>query len=145
MEQLFDRARSRSPIAFALPMGVAMVLANLLPSLAPGSALLALLATLIWFPVALTAFILVTWFRDDQWLAAGFIVGLTPVVARLVSDLITRNDLFTTTGPSLGLVTRAVIAVPLCGGLVFGARWLTERITDADTSSPRAARGSRRR
>lgn len=131
IEQLVARARARSPIAFALPVGILLTVANLLPSLAPTSALLALIAVLVWFPVALASFVLVTWFRDDQWLTAGFIVGLTPVVAKLVSELIVRNDLFVTADPSVDLLLRAVIAVPICGGVVFGARWLTTRIEDA--------------
>ena len=131
IEQLLGRSRALSPILFAVPVGVILVIANLLPALAPGSALLALLATLIWFPTAVASFVLVTWFRDDAWLTAGLIVGLTPVLARALTDAVTRTDLFTTTGPSIGLLLRAAIAVPLCGGVVFGARWLTTRIADA--------------
>lgn len=131
IEQLLARARTISPLLFALPIGVILVIANLLPALAPGSAMLALLATLIWFPTALASFVLVTWFREDEWLTAGLIVGLTPVLARALTDLVTRTDLFTTSGPSTGLLLRAVIAVPLCGGVVLGTRWLTTRIADA--------------
>jgi hypothetical protein len=140
MEQLLNRVRDLSPVAFALPIGLAMLLADLLPELAGGSALLALVATLIWFPVAVASFCAVTWLRSDNWVIAGFVVGLTPVLARLCTDLITRNDLFATTGWSVGVITRAVIAVPLCGGVVFGARWLTELISGADTRMPRRQR-----
>lgn len=130
-EQLLARARGLSPVRFALPIGVILAVANLLPAVAPGSALLALLAILIWFPTALVSFVLVTWFRDDEWLKAGLIVGLTPVVARVIADVITRDDLFTTADPWIGLLLRAVIAVPVCGGVVLGARWLTTRIVQA--------------
>jgi hypothetical protein len=133
-EQLVDRARGISPWLFALPVGIVLTLADLLPGLAPTSALLALVATLIWFPIALASFAIVTWLRKDQWLTAGFIVGLTPVVARLIADLITRDDLFAATGPSTELIVRAVIAVPLCGGAVYGARWLTGVVVSADAS-----------
>jgi hypothetical protein len=131
IDQHIARARARSPFLFAVPIGVILVIANLLPAVAPGSALLSLLAILIWFPTALASFALVTWFRDDEWLAAGLIVGLTPVAARAIADMITRHDLFTTAGPSISLLLRAVIAVPVCGGVVVGARWLTTRIVEA--------------
>ena len=131
IEELLGRARGVSPVLFALPIGVILVIADLLPALAPGSALLALVAILIWFPAALGSFVLVTWFRDDEWLTAGLIVGLTPVLARVLAEVITRDDLFATTGPLTGLALRAVIAVPVCGGVVFGARWLTSRVANA--------------
>jgi hypothetical protein len=131
IEELIERARRPSPFVFALPFGVILTLANLLGALWPSSALLAFLAVLIWFPTALACFVLVTWARRDDWLRAGLIVGLTPVAARLIFELITRNDVFTTTAPSFSLLARAVIAVPACGGLVFGARWLTKQIADA--------------
>jgi hypothetical protein len=131
IEELVARARRPSPVLFALPFAVVLTLANLLGALWPGSALLAFVAILIWFPTALALFALVTWARDDEWLTAGLIVGLTPVVARLMFELITRNDLFTTAAPSLGLLVRAVVAVPVCGGVVFGARWLTKQIVEA--------------
>lgn len=130
-EQLVARARGISPFLFALPVCALLTLANLLPALAPTSALLTFLAILIWFPVALASFAIVTWLREDEWLTAGFIVGLTPLVARLMADLITRSDLFTSAGPSMTLITRAVIAVPVCGGVVFGARWLTGVVRQA--------------
>ena len=131
IEQLLVRLRGLSPFRFSLPIGVILVVANLLPALERGSALLALIAILIWFPTALGSFVLVTWFRDDQWLIAGLIVGLTPVLARVLADIITRDDLFATAGPAIGLGLRALIAVPLCGGVVLGARWLTSRVAEA--------------
>ena len=126
------RIRGLPPLLFALPVLIALTLADLLPALAPTSAMVALLATLIWFPVALASFAVVTWLRKDQWLTAGFIVGLTPIVARLIADLITRADLFAANGPSTDLIVRAVIAVPVCGGVVYGARWLTGVVVGAD-------------
>ena len=131
IEQLLARLRGQSPFRFALPICVILVIANLLPALARGSALLALVAVLIWFPTAVSSFVLVTWFRDDQWLVAGLIVGLTPVLARVLADIVTRDDLFASAGPSIGLGVRALIAVPLCGGVVLGARWLTSRVAEA--------------
>lgn len=132
IDQLVERAKRPTPFLFALPFGVILTVANLLAALRPGSALLAFLSILIWFPTALLCFAVVTWVRGDDWLVAGFIVGLTPVVARLFFEIIARDDLFVTAAPSLGLLLRAILAVPVCGGIVFGARWLTNRIVDAD-------------
>ena len=131
IEQLVERAQRPSPFVFALPFGVVLTVANLIAALRPTSALLAFVAILIWFPTALTAFALVTWVRSDEWWTAGLIVGLTPVVARFFTELIAGKDLFATAAPSLGLAIRAIIAVPVCGGVVFGARWLTKQIADA--------------
>jgi hypothetical protein len=145
IEQLSARARAVSPVLLALPFGGVLLAADLLPALAPGSALLTLLSILIWFPTALATFALITWFRDDEWLMAGFVLGLTPIVARLVSDVLTGVDMFASSDPWISLVVRAVVAVPLCGGAVFGARWLTMLISGADTVVSKRSSASRRR
>jgi hypothetical protein len=137
IEQLIERARSTPPFSLAAPMWGVLTAANLLPALGPHSALLALFGVLIWFATAVAVFVLVTWLRKDEWFMAGFILGIPPVLARLASDLLTRSDLFATAGPMTNLLVRVVIAVPLCGGVVFGARWLTDVIGAADTATRR--------
>ena len=140
LENLVDRARGSSPFVLTLSYGGLLTLANLVSTLAPKSALLALLAVLVWFAAALSVFVVVTWFRQDNWLKAGFIMGLTPVVARSIADAIAHPDVFASLGTSTGLLLRAIIAVPVCGGVVFGARWLTALIQGADASTSRARR-----
>ena len=140
LENLLDRARTTSAFGLSLPLAGVLTLANLLALLAPNSAVLALLATLIWFAAALAVFVLVTWLRQDHWLTAGFILGLTPVVARTVSDAIAHLGTLPSFDNSTALLVRAIIAVPLCGGVVFGARWLTNLIRGADTSPAKRRR-----
>lgn len=144
IEQLSARARSLPPLLLAVPLGGVLLAADLLPALARGSALLTLLSILIWFPTVLATFALITWFRDDEWLTAGLILGLTPMLARLVSDVLTGADMFGPTSPWFWLFVRAIVAVPLCGGVVFGARWVTMLIMGADTTvSKRPSHGRR--
>ena len=141
LEKLPERATSASPFRLAIPYAGVLTLANLVPTVAPSSAFLSLLAVLAWFAAALFVFIVVTWLRKDHWLVAGLIIGLTPVVARTVSDVIANTGSFANLDTSLGLLVRAIIAVPVCGGVVYGARWLTELIlgSDAPTRTSRKA------
>jgi hypothetical protein len=139
-ENLIERGRAASPLLLAVPVGIVLTFANLLPAFSRSSALLALLAVLIWFAAAIALFITVTWLRNDEWWMAGCIVGLTPVVARLVAEVIARGDFFSSTAPTIGLLVRAAVAVPLCGGVVFGARWLTEWITGTEVAPRRKQR-----
>ena len=76
LENVVDRARGSSPLVLVLSFGGVLTLANLVSTLAPKSALLALLAVLVWFAAALFVFVVVTWFRQDHWLKAGFIIGV---------------------------------------------------------------------
>lgn len=123
-------------------MGV-RTLAKLMTALLPMSSIMAFLTTLIWLAAAFYLFFVVTWQRDDSWLAAGIIIASTILCGGLVAEVIGR--LFGQGSPgdaavallteSIGMVIRAIILVPLAGGAVAGARWLTTEIRRSDALS----------
>lgn len=133
---LLTRAGQRSPL---LPAGLyvgALTLANLATTLAPGSALVALATGLLWLAAVIALVVIVTWYRDDDWLAAGFLIGLAVLVGELVATLAisivsTRSlgpALFSAVGSVSAVFVRAIILVPLSGGCVALARWITRRL-----------------
>jgi len=126
--------------AFTTAIGYAGVrtLAKLIPALVPMSALVSFLGALIWLAAALYLFFVVTWQRDDSWLAAGLIIGLTLLVGGVAADLVTQvltapltQALSGTANASFGLLLRTIVLIPLSGGCVWGARWLTTELSQA--------------
>jgi hypothetical protein len=87
---LLRRAGSASPLVPALTYGGVLSVANLLLGLAPNNVVVALLSLLAWVAAGLFLFVVVTWYRDDDWLAAGFLLGLSVVLGALVADVIAR-------------------------------------------------------
>lgn len=140
---LLRRAGSASPLVPALTYGGVLTVANLLLGLAPNNVVVVLLSLLAWVAAALFLFVVVTWYRDDDWLAAGFLLGLSVVLGGLVAEVIARvvatgslgEAVFVAASASMALLVRAVIFVPLCGGVVTVARWTTRAIRKR-TASP---------
>lgn len=129
----FAGAGAASAVVPALAYAAVRTLAKLLTALAPMSGLVALAMTLVWLASALYVFAVITWQRDDNWLAAGIIIALTLFCGGLIADLVARvaqteqmgSALLATLEMSIGLLVRSIILAPLSGGFVFGARWLT--------------------
>jgi len=111
-------------------------LSKLLPSLVPTSVTLAMLGAILWLAAALYLFFIVTWQRDDNWLAAGLILGACMFAGALSSDfivgLLDTNSLsgavLSTVGSLVGLLVRTLVLILASGGLVWGARWLTSEL-----------------
>ena len=143
---LLRRAGAASPLVPALTYGGVLCLANLGLGLAPGSVAVALLALAAWVAAALFLFVVVTWFRDDDWLSAGFLVGLSVMLGALVADVVARviatgslgEAVFAAASASMALLLRAIIFVPVCGGAVAAARWVTRTIRKRSSSAPPA-------
>jgi hypothetical protein len=141
---LLRRAGSASPLVPALTYGGVLSVANLLLGLAPNNVVVALLSLLAWVAAGLFLFVVVTWYRDDDWLAAGFLLGLSVVLGALVADVIARvvatgsvgEAVFVGASASMALLVRAVIFVPVCGGVVTVARWATRVIRKRGASAP---------
>ena len=122
-----------SALVAALAYTVIRILAKLVTALAPTSAILALLGALMWLGAALYLFIVLTWQRDDNWLAAGMLMGVSllfgAVIADFVSNVVDTSSVsaaaLATGSAAVGLVLRTLVIVPLSGGLAAGARWLT--------------------
>ena len=82
-------------------------------------------------------------------LAAGFLLGLSLVIGALVADMIARaievrslgEAVFAAAGASMALLVRAIILVPVCGGIVAAARWLT-RVIRGPSAPTRSTRHS---
>lgn len=145
LRKLLHRASEASPLVPALTYGGVVTVVNVLLTLAPHSVVLALLGLLVWLAAGLFLFVVVTWFRDDDWLAAGFLLGLSIVLSALVADTIARvveigslgEAVFTAAGASMALLVRAIIAVPLFGGIVAVARWATRVIRKRSATGAR--------
>lgn len=125
-----------SAVVAAGAYAVIRTVSKLLTAFAPTSAILGLFGALMWLGAALYLFIVITWQRDDNWLAAGFIVALSLFVGALVADFIAgivdtssvSGAALATTSASIGLIIRTLIIVPVSGGLTAGARWLTTEL-----------------
>lgn len=122
-----------SALVAAVAYTVIRILAKLLTALAPTSAILALFGALMWLGAALYLFVVLTWQRDDSWLAAGMLMGVSLLLGAVIADFVTSvvdtssvNAAALATGSAaVGLVLRTLVIVPLSGGLTAGARWLT--------------------
>jgi len=135
----FARLGAKSAIGPALAYAGVRAFSRLLTAFVPTSSLFALLGALLWFASVLYLFVFITWQRDDNWVAAGIIIAGTLFAGGLFADLLVR--LYDTGSPitaavstatnSLGLVLRTIVLVPLSGGCVAGARWLTTEIRGA--------------
>lgn len=144
---LLRRVGSASPLVPAVTYGGVLAVVNVAIGLAPHSIAVALLGLLVWLAAGVFLFVVVTWYRDDDWLAAGFLLGLSIVLGALVADTIARvievrsigEAVFAAAGASMALLVRAVILVPVCGGIVAAARWLT-RVIQGRRASSREAR-----
>jgi hypothetical protein len=78
-------------------------------------------------------FIVVTWYRDDDWLAAGFLFALTVYLGNMFAEMLvaviaSRNlgaAVFQAGTASMGTLLRAAITVPISGGIITLARKLS--------------------
>ncbi len=144
MRALLRRAGAASPLVPALIYTAATWLANGVATLAPTNVLLVALTALIWLVVGLVFLIVVVWVRDDDWLAAGFLLGVTLLLsswtADIVAECITKGSLvpvlFAAPRMLLGTVVRGIISVPVLGGLVALLRWLTRLIRPSQYEQP---------
>ena len=129
------RAGAASPLIPPLVYTATLTAATLAISLAPGSVPTAAIGLVAWLLASAFLAIVVTWYRDDDWLAAGFLIGMGVVVGGLVAQVVTSivvtrsigEAVFVGAGAALSILVRAVVLVPLCGGLVALARWVTRR------------------
>lgn len=118
---------------------VVRIVAKLVTALFWMSAGTAFLTTMVWLAAAIYLFAVVTWQRDDNWLAAGILVAATFLGAGLVADLLrlviapgSFNDVALGMASSLvQMLIRGLLLVPLVGSLVAGARWVTGELVAA--------------
>ena len=148
MRDFLRRVAAASPLVPALASTAAVWLANLIGVLAPRMWGLLLAALGVWIAAALLLVVVVVWFRDDDWLAAGFLLAMTLLLSGWPADILTAvvtqgslaPALLAAPGVLLGVVVRGVVGVPLLGGVVALLWWLTLR-RRAPARPPRAASG----
>ncbi len=127
------RLGQSSPIVPTGAYVAAIALGSVLRALFPESALAALLFLLVWGTAFLLLWIVVTWYRDDDALAAGFLIGIALAVGAPVgifaSQLIRTGSigfaLFAAWGGILGRILWAIVSVLVAGGIV----WLLRQAT----------------
>jgi len=139
----FDGPEAASALLPAAVYTMVRTVAKLLTTLAPMSASAAFLTSLLWLVAAVYVFAVVTWFRDDSWLAAGMMIALTVLFGGVVADLAGRlvmpagivTALAGAASNTVTLLIRALILMPLAGGVVAGARWLTNELRQSGALS----------
>lgn len=132
----FDGPDAASVLLPAAVYTMVRTVAKLLTTLAPMSATAAFLTSLLWLVAAVYVIGVVTWLRDDSWLAAGMLIALTVLCGGVVADLAGRLVMPAGIGAALlsaasnaaVLALRALILMPFAGGVVAGARWITDEL-----------------
>jgi hypothetical protein len=112
------------------------LVAKLVTTFLPMSATMAFVTTIFWFAAALYLFVVVTWQRDDNWLAAGLLIAGTFLGGGVIADAVGRvlspgsfgDAVLGVGGSFIQMLIRAVLIAPLSGGAVAGARWLTSEV-----------------
>ena len=141
LRDIFQRAGAARPIVPGATYAAATIASEAMLALAPENPWVALVAVVLWLAASLFLFIVVTWFRNDDWLEAGLIIGLSVVIggtfAQAVGMSITERSigailLVLTANPGMFLlvIVRLLILVPLSGGAVTLAR-IVKRPTPA--------------
>lgn len=133
---LLGRLGAASPLVPALAYAGAALAASLVARLAPARPGIVAAALALWAAAGLLLFVVVTWYRDDDWLAAGFLLALTLLLGGWAADLIAEGvaarsvggAVFAAAGALLPVLLRAAITVPMAGAIVTVARWVTRRV-----------------
>ena len=121
----------------ALTYFVVLILTDLATWLTPGLAIVRVLAVILWLLTALLVVITETWYRDDNWLAAGFLLGMTMLLSAWIAFVLFRtlvtgalvDALVWSVAAPLTLLLRAVLVVPLWGAAVVIARRISRSFT----------------
>ena len=138
-----DGPEAASALLPAAVYTMVRTVAKLLTTLAPMSASAAFLTSLLWLIAAVYVFGVVTWFRDDNWLGAGMIIALTVFIGGVIADFAGRlvmpagleTVLLGAASNTVTLLIRALILMPLAGGVVAGSRWLTNELRSSGALS----------
>ena len=136
MRTAFERLGAASPLVPALGYAAVAGLANLVTTVAPEQPpLLVVAALLAWAAAGVTFLIVVIWFRDDDWLAAGFLISVTLLVSAWLGNIAAEVVTLRSVAPVivgapamfLGVLLRGAIGIPIFGGIVALLRRLTRK------------------
>src|SRR3954454_10678682 len=86
----FDSNGHASAIFPVIAYCAVRMLAKLISAFAPIGAVISLLSAVIWLAAAIYLFVVLTWYREDNWLGAGFIIATTFFCGGLLGDTIVR-------------------------------------------------------
>ena len=133
---LLRRLGAASPLAPALVYASAALAGSLALRFGPDRPAVRGAALVFWGAAGLLLFVVVTWYRDDDWLAAGFLLALTLLLGGWAADVIAEGvaarsiggAVFAAAGAGLRVLARAVVTVPAAGGVVALARWVSRRL-----------------
>ena len=136
LTSLLRKAGNGSPLIAPAVYVVGLILSNTAATALAPNTLSTLIMLAIWPAVSLFLFIVVTWFRDDDWLAAGFLIGIPVLLGGFIADVVAQTVVGLSVGaavlraPSVILAVgiRSIVFVPFCGGVVTLARLITKRV-----------------
>lgn len=119
----------------ALGYGACVLVSTLLLAADAENLLLASIGVLLYGAALLTFFVIVTWYRDDDWLAAGFLFGITTMLAGAVAGVVVGvletgsigGAIVTAVGMLMAVVVRSILAVPIAGGIIALVRSITRK------------------
>lgn len=109
LSRLLTRAGQASPLVPALSYFVVVLITDLVSWLAPAAVAVRFVARAAWILTAILVFVVVTWYRHDDWLAAGFLLGMTMLISAWVAFVVWRTLL---TGVFVVLAYRATLRRP---------------------------------
>ena len=129
---LLARAGQGSPLIVTAIYGVGFLIWLLLSTVASRTGMRPIggLGALVWLTGFALAYAVVTWYRDDDVLAAGFLLGLSAVIGGYVITLIVMGlaqgaiggAMLAFTGGIIAVVIEGAIAVAVCAFLVWLGR-----------------------
>lgn len=143
---LLTRVGQASPFVPALSYFVVILITDLASWLAPGVVAVRVVAQAVWILTAILVFVVVTWYRDDDWLAAGFLLGMTMLLSAWVAFVVWRtlltgafvDALVWSVAAPLVLLLRALFVVPLWGVAVVVARRIGRALASRRQATPAA-------
>lgn len=139
MRPLLERLGAASPLVLALTYAGSTWLLGLSVTIFPAAWLFHALVLLAWAAAGLLLLVVVVWYRDDDWLAAGFLLSLTLLLSAWTGDILAEVVVERSVAPAilkapgmfLGVALRALVGIPALGGVVAFLRWVTRRLRPA--------------
>ena len=133
---LLRKAGDGSPLVAPAVYVVGLIVSNTAATALAPNVVSVLIMLAIWPAVSVFLFVVVTWFRDDDWLAAGFLIGIPVLLGGFIADVVAQTVVGLSVGAAvlraptviLAIGIRSIIVVPFCGGAVTLARLITKRI-----------------
>jgi hypothetical protein len=144
---LLRRAGDTSPVAF-IAMYAGCVLAVVVGMcLYPDNMAVSVILSSLWLVANLLLWIVVIWFRDDDWMMGAVLIVLATFVTNMVGQLFVAAIVNRSVSVVVGLVMtatfvlliRLIVGIPIAGGIILVARWLTNKIRGPQSTRRRPA------